>query len=251
MNTRFELSTDQLTLRQLIWYHFYMGILITACYIPISKIFSAAGFPGFTSLLIVELFILTPVGLAHLYNKGYQLLGKYSLKNVIVYTQRLSLWEYVKWSLIGITACFLIYIPMYPIGIFMKEQVFFWLPSWYFDPSFGTIDVGTISMILLSGIVIDGLIAPTIEELFFRGYLLPRMASLRHWAPIVNGALFGLYHFWQPHNYFAIIGLGIVLSYIVQRKQNVYLGIIIHCSLNILGAIGAYLAFTNGIDIPR
>jgi membrane protease YdiL (CAAX protease family) len=103
----------------------------------------------------------------------------------------------------------------------------------------------------LAGIVIDGLIAPVIEELFFRGYLLPRMAYLKHWAPIVNGTLFGLYHLWQPHNLPAIIGVGIVLSYVVWRKQNVWLGVFIHCTLNIVGAISGYLAASGGYVIPR
>ena len=101
------------------------------------------------------------------------------------------------------------------------------------------------------GIFIDGIVGPVVEELFFRGYLLPRMAYLKKWAPFVNGTLFGLYHFWQPHNYLAIIGIGIILSYIVWRKKNVYLGIIIHCTLNILGAIGGYLAATGGQIIAR
>ena len=68
---------------------------------------------------------------------------------------------------------------------------------------------------------------------------------------MVNGTLFGLYHFWQPHNLLAIIGVGIVLSYVVWKKQNVWLGVIIHCTLNVIGAVGGYLAVSNDIMIAR
>jgi membrane protease YdiL (CAAX protease family) len=67
----------------------------------------------------------------------------------------------------------------------------------------------------------------------------------------VNGSLFGLYHFWQPHNLPALIGLGIVFSYAVWKTRNVYVGIAIHCTLNMVGALGGYLAAMNGTIIGR
>jgi membrane protease YdiL (CAAX protease family) len=68
---------------------------------------------------------------------------------------------------------------------------------------------------------------------------------------VVNGAFFGLYHFWQPHNLIALIIVGIILSYIVWKTKNVYLGIALHCTMNVLGAVGGYLAVVNGVDIAR
>ena len=251
MDASFSIIEDQITLKKQLWYHLYIGVVITIAYILISKILVKQGYPGLTALLVVELSLLAPIGLIHLFWKGKYLNGKYSLKNVIAYTQQLPISQYVKWSLLGIAACLIIYIPLYPVGLYFKEALFYWLPQWYFDPSFGARDLHILSKVFLVGIFIDGIIGPVVEELFFRGYLLPRMAYLKKWAPILNGTLFGLYHFWQPHNYLSIIGIGIILSYIVWKKKNIYLGIIIHCTLNILGAIGGYLAVTGGHIIPR
>ncbi len=202
-------------------------------------------------LLLAEILILTPVALTHLLTKERRLGGSWRLDHTVYLKETLTWKQYLLWSLIGIVLCFVIYVPLYPIGLFLRENLFHWLPEWYFNPSFGTTDNALIAKILLAGIFIDGIIGPTVEELFFRGYLLPRMAYLKNWAPIVNGTLFGLYHFWQPHNIIAIVGIGIVLSYIVWKKQNVYLGIIIHCTINIMGAISGYLAATEGIVIAR
>ncbi|RKN79754.1 CPBP family intramembrane glutamic endopeptidase [Ulvibacterium marinum] len=251
MEKIFNLREDQITLKRQLRYHFYPGIAITLVYILISKYLVDLGYPGLTALLFVEVFVLAPIGMAHLARKGYRLNGKFSLQNVIAFTRKLSIAQYLKWTFIGILGCTLIYVPLYPLGLFLKDNVFKWLPQWYFDPGFGTSDMDLIAKVFLLGIFIDGIIGPVVEELFFRGYLLPRMTYLKKWAPVVNGTLFGLYHFWQPHNYLAIIGVGIVISFVVWKKKNVYLGIAIHCTLNILGALAGYLAASGGELIVR
>jgi membrane protease YdiL (CAAX protease family) len=47
---------------------------------------------------------------------------------------------------------------------------------------------------LLLGLVLSGVVAPVVEEMYFRGYLLPRLSRLGRWAPVLNVTLFALYH---------------------------------------------------------
>lgn len=251
MKMEFDINKDQITFKNQLVYHFYLGVVILMVYLMIGKMIIDMGYPGLTTLLLIELFVLTPIVMIHLTWKGKILNGTFSLKNVIGFDEKLSFGQYIKWSIIGVIGCTVIYVPLFPVGLYLRENVFFWLPQWYFDPTFGTNNIELIANTFLIAIFVDGLLAPIVEEVFFRGYLLPRMSYLKKWTPIVNGTLFGLYHFWQPHNYLAIIGVGIILSYIVWKKKNVYLGIIIHCTINIIGAIGGYLAATGGHLIPR
>ncbi len=251
MDTKFDIKEDQLTFNTQLLYHFYPGLLITLFYLLVSPLIIDQGFPGLAVLLLAEVMILAPVGLTHLYAKGRNLNGITTLHHVIAYQSKLTFKKYLKWFLIGFGLCILVYFPLYPIGLFLRSSVFSWLPEWYFNPTYGTTDMQLISRIFLLGIFIDGLIGPIVEELFFRGYLLPRMEYLKKWAPVVNGVLFGLYHFWQPHNYLGIIGVGIVLSFVVWKTKNVYLGIIIHCTLNIIGAVMGYMAASGGVFIDR
>lgn len=252
INDNFNILDDQIPFRKLIWYHLYMGIPVTLAYIFLSKtVVLNYEFPGLAAFLMVELFILAPIGLFHLFRKGKKLNGKYTLKNVISFREHLSLRQYFKWSVIGLIACIICYAPLYPVGLFLKDNLFFWLPEWYFDPGFGTSNTHLIAKAFLFAIIIDGLVGPIVEELFFRGYLLPRMDYLNKWAPILNGVLFGLYHYWQPHNLIAVSIIGVIISIIVWKNKNVYLGIIIHCTLNILGALSGYLAASGGYLIPR
>ncbi len=68
------------------------------------------------------------------------------------------------------------------------------------------------------------------EELMWRGYLLPRQsATLGRYAWVFNGILWAIFHVgigWR----IAIVLLPIefVVPYVVQKRQNTWLGIIIH-----------------------
>jgi membrane protease YdiL (CAAX protease family) len=86
---------------------------------------------------------------------------------------------------------------------------------------------------------------PITEELYFRGFLLPRMARWGIWAPLISVALFSLYHFWLPwENPTRIIAL-LPLVYAVQWKRNIYLSIAVHSLLNTIGSIGLLMLVLN------
>lgn len=236
-----------LTSTNIVISHFYIGVLMTLFYVIAGPMLVARGYPGIAPLLLAELLVLAPIGMLHLFAKAKAQTGHFDLSSVIVYRDRLPLRSMFLWSLGGIALVMLVYIPLYPVGLFFRTSVFSWLPEWYFNPSFGSDDAALIAKIFLFAIFIDGLLGPIVEELYFRGYLLARMEHLKGWAPVINGALFGIYHFWQPHNLIALIGVGIVLSYIVWKTRNVYLGIIIHCLINLLGGVGGYVAVSQGM----
>ena len=84
-------------------------------------------------------------------------------------------------------------------------------------------------------------IAPTVEELYFRGYLLPRMPHLKGWSPLLHSALFALYHTWTPWLAVTRTIFVLPLIYVVQRKKNIYLGVIAHCLINTIDVIVAVI----------
>jgi membrane protease YdiL (CAAX protease family) len=63
------------------------------------------------------------------------------------------------------------------------------------------------------------------------------MDWMGRWAPLVNVSLFSLYHFWSPWQVVGrILGFGPTV-YAVRWKENIYLGMVVHCTLNTLGII--------------
>jgi membrane protease YdiL (CAAX protease family) len=67
------------------------------------------------------------------------------------------------------------------------------------------------------------------EELWFRGYILPRQekAFYKH-AWIANGLMFTLNHIWQPWNLLLILPGALVGAFVVQRRKNTWILIISH-----------------------
>jgi membrane protease YdiL (CAAX protease family) len=63
---------------------------------------------------------------------------------------------------------------------------------------------------------------PIVEELYFRGYLLPRLSYLGGWAIMVNSLLFALYHFTTP---WALVSRTLItlplayVAYLVRKGQ--------------------------------
>lgn len=77
-------------------------------------------------------------------------------------------------------------------------------------------------------------VLPLIEELYFRGYMLPRMKLPGGWAPVANAGLFSAYHLWAPSPADQIGRLVAVIpiAWLVWRLQDIRFGIGVHCTLD-------------------
>jgi membrane protease YdiL (CAAX protease family) len=130
----------------------------------------------------------------------------------------------------------------------LVDRFFEWLPAWFVTPividQAATYSVTAWTVTFAGYFALNGLLGPIVEELYFRGYLLPRMDRFGRWAPLINVTLFSIYHFWSPWQVLArILGLGPTV-YAVRWQQNIYIGMVVHCTLNILGvAIVATMVF--------
>jgi membrane protease YdiL (CAAX protease family) len=90
-------------------------------------------------------------------------------------------------------------------------------------------------------LVLVALLAPWVEELFFRGLLLPRMRDSfgrADWA--ANGAIFGFYHLHQPWSIPASVVDGIFAqAYPTRRFQSIWIAVAAHTvpSFVIIGVV--------------
>ena len=84
---------------------------------------------------------------------------------------------------------------------------------------------------------------PFVEELYFRGFLLPGMERYaKSWAWVLNVVLFSLYHFFSPwENPGRIIAL-LPLVFWVWRTRNIRFSIFTHILLNTGGAVMMLIA---------
>lgn len=93
-------------------------------------------------------------------------------------------------------------------------------------------------------LVLVSLLAPIVEELFFRGLLLPRMRkAFGRFDWVVNGTMFGLYHLHQPWGMPASVLDGVLAQALpTKRYRSTWMGLITH-TLPSFVIIGVVLAF--------
>jgi len=112
-----------------------------------------------------------------------------------------------------------------PLDGFVAQTVFSWLPDWFFGGGLNQYPRLALLVTFFPLLLIRGIAAPIIEELYFRGYLLPRMSGLKGWALLVHVLLFSLYHFFTPWQAITRIVALLSLGYTVWWKMylNLYL----------------------------
>jgi membrane protease YdiL (CAAX protease family) len=70
---------------------------------------------------------------------------------------------------------------------------------------------------------------------------LPRLSRFGSLAPLINVALFSLYHFFTPWQALTRILAVTPLAWVVMRKRNLYISIAAHLALNTIGLLPALL----------
>jgi membrane protease YdiL (CAAX protease family) len=132
------------------------------------------------------------------------------------------------------------------------EALFSWVPDGYLiEQGLGSYLAEyprpVLVVTLLLSLVLSGIAAPVVEELYFRGYLLPRISRLGAWAPVLNVALFALYHMWTPWQSVTRFVSILPAAYAVQRTKSVYAYMWVHCALNTVGVLLTLAAVLAGV----
>jgi membrane protease YdiL (CAAX protease family) len=127
-----------------------------------------------------------------------------------------------------------------PVNAWVEHTLFgAWPDSW--KPQLGTAGGYSDGALLCTAVLLltgSALVAGVLEEVYFRGFLLPRMpAALGRTRPVAHTILFALYHVWTPWLAPTRI-LGILpLTYITLRTRSILPGILAHITLNLIDVI--------------
>jgi len=218
---------------QSIFLHLLPGILVACFYFLARQPVANMGYPSIVALLLAYAFILIPVELGYLLYMGKKKTGRFTLQGIISYRNSIPWWQYLIWVLIIVVASGAIFTLLKPIDAFLQEKLFFWVPdtNYGLDGNYSrTILIVTYSMFL----IFIGFLSPLVEELYFRGYLLPRMKG--KYATLFHSFLFAVQHVSTP---WMIITRTLALLPIVfgVKKKNIYIGIIVHILVNMLDLV--------------
>lgn len=178
-----------------------------------------------------SVFVLIPWQLGYLYylakkrhNPGL------SLEGIVVYDQPVSWSRYFIWVPAILVPTAIVFTALEPFSSWLEALVGVSILTEY--QMTGVYEFAGI--VLIAHIVLSGLLVPTVEELYFRGYLLPRMPSqFGRFKPVAHSILFAIYHFDKPW-LMPVRALGLLpLIYTSIHTGSVRPGIVAHCLVNL------------------
>ncbi len=233
--------------------HLLPDILIAAFYVLVGvPIAESLGYPSLFGLLLSVVFVLVPSELGWLLYLGSRRNGRPSLEGVVLYSERIPVRRLALLGLALLVWAMLVSVSLSWLDALLFEAFFSWVPERFvIEQGLGSYLTGyprfALIITLLLGLVLSGIVAPVVEEMYFRGYLLPRLSRLGRWAPVLNVTLFALYHLWTPWQAATRIISILPAAYVVQRTKNIYAYMWVHCTLNTVGILLTLAAVLAGI----
>ena len=229
--------------------HLLPGALGVAAYVALAGPVKEAGYPALAAFLLAAGLVILPVELGLLWSA--RRLARAAGETLIPYRESLP-WRSWVWLVpVLLVAAILLSVTLAAVDGFTGRGLSGWFPAWYaigdgLQPLAGkpidAVAIGRYStsswMVTLAAyMLLNGVAEPIVEELYFRGWLLPRLGRLGRWAPFVNVVLFSLYHFWLPAQLISRLAAVLPVAYAVRWRRNVYLGMVVHVALNTIAGL--------------
>ncbi|MCZ7554209.1 MAG: CPBP family intramembrane metalloprotease [Anaerolineales bacterium] len=230
-----DTQVEQHTTFQTVLLHLLPGVLITIVFVLLGPWLRQNHLPPLLGILIPILIILIPVELGWIVFMGFRRNKKLSLEGIVLNRQPMHKKDYLHLIPFMLIWSIIIFTLLQNFDQAIMSNFLYWLPDWFQFSQFNSGDYTSsiLTTTFLLFLLLNGFAGPIVEELYFRGYLLPRIEYLKGVAPLVNVLLFSLYHFFSPWQFFTRILAFYPLAFVVRWKKNIYPSIVTHCLLNI------------------
>jgi membrane protease YdiL (CAAX protease family) len=164
--------------------HLAPGALTFAAALLLAPLMRRLHLPLGFALTLAFALVLTPIELGLLLRAGRRATGRWSLRSVpavLAYPRRLGRW----WLLVPVlfTVALSVAVAWSPAAAVVGGWFDGVLPAWSlpsYDDTLGFAKPVLVATMLVT-LVVDGVVNPVVEELYFRGYLLPRL-PVAGWA---------------------------------------------------------------------
>ena len=233
--------------------HLLPGALILVFYVvvgvPVAERF---GYPSLFGLLLAVACVLVPFEFGWLLYLGQKRNGRPSLEGIVLYRERMPLGRLAVLVLVLIGWAVFVGATLSWVDNLLLDELFSWVPERFLiEQGLGSYltryPEPVLIVTLLLGLILSGVVGPVAEELYFRGYVLPRISRLGRWAPVLNTALFAAYHLWTPWQVVTRIVFILPMVYAVWRKKNIYIALWTHCIGNTVGLLLVVAAVLAGV----
>jgi len=102
---------------------------------------------------------------------------------------------------------------------------------------------GNYAVLLLMGVTL--FLNILTEEVYFRGWMLPKLARYGAWSWVINGVLFAFYHTFQLWLLPVLLVASLSFAYVTNRTKSIWPALVMHLITNTLSLL-AVLALIAG-----
>jgi uncharacterized protein len=188
--------------------------------------------------------VIAPIELGYLAMYAHRTTGHWSPLRAVAYREPVPVRRLMALGA-ALAAWFLLLVLPWNVFLdaWLADHLFGWMPSSLTDMAStnsggdSPTGLGLIALFVVLWLL-NGLLGPVTEGLYFRGHLLPRIDRFGRWAPVINTALFSLYHFWSPWQILVRLAGFLPMSWAAWRTRSVYVSMAAHITVNTI-----FLAF--------
>ena len=225
--------------------HLLPGFVVALFYLVTAERVVRIGLPRLLALLLGFALVGIPTQLLVI-----RTAARAAGHSVVRYRHSIPVWQHLVGAVSLIMLVFgLLQLPLGAVSRYLAVSLFWWVPPAFAssaDDQIASFAHAPVLATLILQLVVDGIVNPLVEEIYFRGYLLPQLERFGWLAPVVNTTAFAIGHFWQPHNYVSIFVYVLPLTLFTWWRKNFYVQAFIHCLANTVGAVAALVMFYHG-----
>jgi uncharacterized protein len=216
---------------QSILFHLLPGVLVGGFYFLARQPVARLGYPSVFAQMLAFALVLVPLELGFLFVQAKKKTGSFCLRDILSYRNSIPWWQYVVWPILIFLVVGAVFTLLKPVDALLKTRLFYWMPDINsgLDGQFSRpVLIVTYTLFLIFNVFL----APIVEELYFRGYLLPRMQG--RLAPLFHSFLFAAVHTFTPWMLITRI-VGLLPLIFGTTRKNLYVGMIVHILANSVG----------------
>ncbi len=249
-------APPQLRLGRATVLHLLPGVPALLGYCGLAAIMVPRGLPNILALMLAVILVEVPVSWAILVRQVRKETGRpFRLSDAFPWRARLPVWQYL---VIGVPVVVFSMIMIGGVGPAIDRALlagpFVWVPEWFAmraEPELFTTSPRSLVLViwaltLMSFVLLGGFT----QELYFRGFLLPRIAHLGAGAPALNAALFAVFHLIVPWSWPTFFVMTLPWAYLVWWRRSVRIGLFIHVGMLLLQWLLMTLLVFGLVQLP-
>jgi membrane protease YdiL (CAAX protease family) len=229
MNEQNTMKEQKLSIPTIIILGLMPGLVILFWALVFSSPVFGINFPILLSLMLAIILGLIPTELGILKYIAWKENKK--IKDLILYKNKTPKKKFILSIIITFIIAAIVFVLLPPHEIKMWK-IFDFVPDWFRLENTNLHTINYLKITVILTVIFNGFLGPVVEEIYFRGYLLPRMGIFGKFAPLVNVIIFSIYHFFTPWQNFTRILAVTPMVYAVWKNKDIKIGMIVHCTLN-------------------